>query len=99
MRNNENEQEEEGDNHPGGEINGNGIYFLLGLFRGRVGIGDTRAGNQEGCKGEPESTVGSECCLKTMQDEYEKNEPDGGNDMPVAPKVLPVANSHIPARN
>jgi hypothetical protein len=64
VRNNENEQEEEGDNHPGGEINGNGVYFLPGLFRGRVGIADTGAGNQEGCKGEPESTVRSECCSK-----------------------------------
>jgi hypothetical protein len=94
-----NEQEEEGDDHPGGEINGNGIYFLLGTFGGRVGITNTRAGNQEGREGEPESTVRSERFSKITQDEYARNKSDGGNDIPVAPKVLPVANSHIPARN
>ena len=56
-------QKQEGENHPGHEENANCIVFHV-WRGGLVGIGDTRAGDEEGREREPECTVGGKCYMQ-----------------------------------
>lgn len=51
-----NSQEQECDDHPGEEVNSDGILFHFGISA--VGIADTRVGDEQGRKREPECAVG-----------------------------------------
>ena len=50
-----NPQEEESDNHPGKEVDTNGILFHPRVST--VGIGDARIRDEQGCKREPECAI------------------------------------------
>lgn len=55
------EQEEESNDRPCSEIDGDGVNNLSGVVGGSIGFANTRTGDQNGCKGKPEGTVGAEC--------------------------------------
>jgi len=54
------EQEEEGDDRPGSEIDGDGVNDHRRIRGISVGFANTRARNQDGRKRKPESTVRGE---------------------------------------
>lgn len=58
---------------------------------------DARTGNEDRTKGEPEATIRSKSFGSTR--EHAAGRRRRVNGLPVAPKVLPQANSHIPARS
>jgi len=51
------EQEEEGDDCPGSEIDGDGVNDHRRIIGISIGGANTRARNQDGRKGKPESAV------------------------------------------
>jgi len=67
------EQEEEGNDRPSGEIDGNSVNLLFRIGRGSIGLGNARARDQQSREGEPESTIGRECWSQKYDYQRKKN--------------------------